>query len=314
MPLDFQELQNALADSVAIFGADFERLMGEGKWQQVSSIRTGASLVTDLSHLGFFPQMRRWIGDRHLKRMRSYTYRVESKLYESTVTLNRRDVLNADRNRGDASLGAALGLPETMRKEARAAADHYDEITFDALTNGNLSTDPVDGEDITCFDGQPFFDTAHPNGNQSTYVNEDEAGSVDAWYLADSRVKPLIVLDHQRVVIENQIDAVMSTHVFLNDEYLMGLRGDQGVAYTVPQSIFRSTETFSETELDATIDIMLGYVNDQGEPLGVQPDTLYYGPSNRAVIEELIKEDRKGGGDSNRRFAGQFNLVMSHRL
>jgi phage major head subunit gpT-like protein len=314
MPLNWQDVQNAVADSQARFGADFERLLEEGNWQKIASLVPNASLTTDLSHLGFFPTMRRWIGDRHLKRMRAYTYRVESKLFESTVTLSRRNMLDAERNRGDRSLAAALGLPETMRREALAAGDHYDNLVFDALANGHLATDPIDGSAITCFDGQPYFDTAHPNANQSTFSNEDEAASVDPWFVCDSRVLPLIVLDHQRVVIENQFDAAMSTHVFLEDEYLMGLRGDQGVAYTVPQACFRNTETFSEAELDSTIDTMLAYVTDQGEPLKVNPDTIIYGPSNRAVIEELILEDRKGSGDSNRRFFGRFKLIMSNRL
>lgn len=312
--LNWQDLANALADSKAEFGPLFQALMEDEKFRQVADVRERASITTDLSHIGFFPTGRRWIGDKHIKAMRAYTYRVTSKEYEATIDVERRRIREAMRNRGDASLAQRLGLPEITQKLAGSAARQYEKLAFEALAYGHNSTHPDDGDDITCFDGQPFFDTAHPNGDQSTFSNEDESGAVDAWFLCDSRVMPVMLLEVEAPYIATQMDPNTSEFVFRTGRWLMGWEADVGVAYTVPQACFRSTATFNEANLDAHMTTMAQYVNDQGEPLDVMPDTIIYGPSNATAIEELIRENRKSGGDSNNRFFGQFKLIKSGRL
>jgi phage major head subunit gpT-like protein len=311
--LNWANLQNALAIAKAEFGALFEQLLENADWNQVTEVSPRSSITTDLSHLGFFPAARRWIGDKHLKKMRAYTYRVTSEEYEATIEIAKRTIREAERS-GQADLNQALGLPTVMRRLSISANALYDKLAFEALSEGHNSTHSVSGDTITCFDGQPYFDTAHPNGDQSTYSNEDESGAVDAWFLGDSRVPPTMLLEVERPFIATVTDPNSSSYVFKTGKWLMGWEADMGVAYTVPQAWYRSTATFSEANLDAHAVIMAGYVNDQGEPMDVMGDTIVYGPSNQTTIEELIKENRKGGGDSNNRFFGQYKLVKSNRL
>lgn len=311
--LNWQNLQNALAIAKAEFGQLLEMLLENADWNAVTEVTERASITTDLSHIGFFPTARRWIGDKHVSKMRAYAYRVTSEEYEATSEIVRRNIREAERS-GQADLNQALGLPAIMRRLSISAGALYDKLAFEALLYGHNSTHPISGDTITCFDGQPFFDTAHPNGDQSTYSNEDETGAVNAWFLMDSRVSPTMILEVERPFIATQMDPNTSEFVFRTGKWLMGYEADLGVAYTVPQAIFRSTDNPTEANIDAHEVTVAGYVNDQGEPMDVNLDTIVHGPSNTAAIEELIKEDRKSGGDSNRRFFGKYKLVKSNRL
>ncbi len=305
MLLNFQDIQSLLADAKAIFGAEFDKLQGELKWQLIAMLVSNSAITTEFGHLGEFPKMREWVGDKQIKDMRAYNYSLTTVEYESTVSIKARKMREAERNRGDRSLSVALGMPEIMKARALAAALWREELTFLALLAGDVDL---------CFDGQPYFDTAHPNGDQSTFSNEDESGAVDPWYILDSRVSPLMFVEHRAPELIEQTDPNSSDAVFMRGDWRFGIEADGTVGYTIPQVAFRNTATVSAGEIDTVKETMAEYVDDQDNPLHVRPDTIVYGPSNAAAIEEIVLQDRIGSGDSNNRFFGRFKLIESPYL
>jgi TP901 family phage tail tape measure protein len=132
--------------------------------------------------LGQFPQLREWIGERHIKNLKSHGFTIKNRDFESTVAVARNDLAD-DR----------VGIYTPMFKEmGRTAKIHPDTLVFGLLKAGFATNG---------FDGQYFFDTDHPlydqEGDVVGSVANLQAGSGAPWYLMDlSRaIKPLIWQD-----------------------------------------------------------------------------------------------------------------------
>jgi phage major head subunit gpT-like protein len=105
------------------------------------------------------PKMREWLGERVVHRLSARGFVIENKKFELTLAVDRDDI-------DDDNLGIYTPVAESIGEEARK---HPDDILFDLMVNGHLST-------AECFDGQNFFDTDHPVniensalGTQSNY-------------------------------------------------------------------------------------------------------------------------------------------------
>ena len=93
-----------------------------------------------------FVQMREWIGDRFLQNAKAYTYEITNKHYEATLAISRDDV-------EDDNVGVYAPL---IAEIGRSAAKHPDTLVASLLAGG---------ESATIWDGQNFFDDAHPVGD-----------------------------------------------------------------------------------------------------------------------------------------------------
>ncbi len=128
--------------------------------------------------LSGMPQMREWLGERHIKGVATARYMLENRKFESTIRVRREDI-------EDDRLGVYSPQINMM---AHAAASHPDELVFEVLKNGFTAE---------CYDGQPFFDADHPvvlSGDAETPVSNFGGGTGTPWFLLDvSRpVKPLV--------------------------------------------------------------------------------------------------------------------------
>jgi phage major head subunit gpT-like protein len=147
--------------------------------------------------LGAFPQLREWIGPRHVKNLTARGFTIENRKFESTVSISRVDI--ADDRLGIfkpmfegqwAPSRRAICVEPARRFDGVEPARRFDgdELVFDLLKSGF---------DAACFDGQNVFDTDHPledaNGDTVT-VSNMQAGAGPGWYLLDvSRgVRPII--------------------------------------------------------------------------------------------------------------------------
>jgi phage major head subunit gpT-like protein len=116
-----------------------------------------------------FPQLREWIGQRHVKGLKAHGFTIRNRKFEATVEVPRDDLAD-DR----------LGIFKPVFSEMGImSARHPDELVFGLLK---------DGFNVECFDGQPFFDTEHPveltEGDIESVSNMQDGGG-PAWFLLD---------------------------------------------------------------------------------------------------------------------------------
>ena len=147
-------------------------------YKDISMVVPSTTDTERFGWLGQFPKMREWVGDRVVKNLTAHTFSIKNKLFESTVSLDRKDV-------EDDRYGL---LAPVMTEMGKSAAEHPDELIFSLLPSG-FST--------TCYDGQNFFDTDHPVRDSAGVlqpVSNMQAGTDPTWYLLDcSRaVKPFV--------------------------------------------------------------------------------------------------------------------------
>jgi len=117
---------------------------------------TGSNLYAWLSA---FPKMRRWIGEKHVKNLKAYSYSVENEDFEATVEVDRNHIEDDQ-----------LGIYQPQAQMAGFSAKQLpDEIVFE-LVNGAFTT--------PCYDGQYFFDTDHPVAGSSVSNMSTKALSV----------------------------------------------------------------------------------------------------------------------------------------
>lgn len=113
--------------------------------------------------LGQAPMMREWVGGRHERPLRPYTYSITNRLFEATLSIDSDDV-RRDR------MGQIM---QRTREMAARAATFWDKI---------LSTLIINTAGALCYDGQLFFDTDHSSGDSGTIKNlvtETEIPSAD---------------------------------------------------------------------------------------------------------------------------------------
>lgn len=113
-----------------------------------------------------------------------------------------------------------LGVFKPMFAEmGQSARRHPDELIFDLLKSGFTTA---------CFDGQNFFDADHPisddAGNVASVSNVQD-GVGPSWFLLDTSraVRPIIWQEREKYEFQ-QLVRDDEERVFLNDEYLYGVR------------------------------------------------------------------------------------------
>lgn len=113
----------------------------------------------DYAFLGAVPTMREWKGERKVKELRDDKFTIVNSHFESTIEFKKKDM------RRDKTGQIDLRIAEHVQR----AQSHMASL---------LSTLILNGKTNTCYDGQFFFDTDHPNngtagGTQSNKINAD---------------------------------------------------------------------------------------------------------------------------------------------
>ncbi|MCF8719217.1 Mu-like prophage major head subunit gpT family protein [Nitrospina gracilis] len=127
-------------------------------WDKIAMKVTSTGKSNEYNWLERFPKMREWIGDKHIKNMIAHANSVINKDYEATVGVDRNDIEDDQ-----------LGIYGPMAQEAGFSAKQWpDEIVIPLLNDGFTSL---------CWDGQNFFDTDHPLGDDAgtLYSNKGTA-------------------------------------------------------------------------------------------------------------------------------------------
>lgn len=253
-------------------------------WEKVATRVPSSTASEKYPWLGQFPGMREWIGERQIKSIAEYGYSITNKSYEATVSVPRESI-------DDDQYGVYAPM---MTELGRSSAEHPDILVFNLLKSG-FSTN--------CYDGQFFFDTDHPVLDASgaeISVSNMQAGSSAPWFLLDTRraLKPLIFQERKKpefVAKDNPEDE----RVFMNKEFVYGVDNRCNVGFGFWQMAFGSKADLTEANLKAAYTAMTSLKGDFDRPLGLQPNLLVVGPTNKFAADELLKAQMKANGASN---------------
>jgi len=264
-------------------------------WNAVATMVPSTTKEEKYAWLGQFPRLREWLGDRQIKSMVAHDYSIKNKKFESSVGIPRDDL-------DDDSYGVFNPLFQEM---GHAAATHPDELVFALLAAGFATT---------CYDGQFFFDTDHPVGDQegaASSVSNMQAGAGNPWFLLDNSrpLKPLIFQKRRDYAIKAMSQAE-DEGVFMRDEYRYGVDARANVGFGFWQQAFGSKATLDAANFDAAYAAMMAFKSDEGRPLGIKPTHLVCGPSNRAAALSVIQNERLANGESNKNYKAVEILVV----
>lgn len=265
------------------------------KWNTIAmEVPFGAAGMV-LGWLGQTPQFREFIGERDIKSITEYGYRVNPKVFESSIGVSQSDI-NDGLVASKAKLAAALG---------EAAARHPDLLVFGALKANGV-----------CYDGESFFSDAHPgvdgNGVATTYSNDID-GTGDAWYLmkADSVIKPLAfgVREGEGYTMSG-VDNPADGTVFKTDQLLYGVRARVAVAYGPWQYALRSKADLTAANVEAAIAQMATFRGDGGAFVENDPTVIVVPPSLEAAARKVFAAERNDKGASNTLF-NRVQIIVS---
>ncbi len=106
----------------------------------------------DYRWLANFPQMKEWIGKKHITKLAEYDYVIRNKDYAATIEVRRNDI-------EDDQMGIYKPQAESA---AWSAKQHPDELVFEAVNKAFTAK---------CYDGQPMISGSHKVG-KLTFSNK----------------------------------------------------------------------------------------------------------------------------------------------
>lgn len=263
----------------------FSEGFGAGETTAVDAFVTTMPLGTRTMRfdwLGDFHEFRKWVGPRIFKQLESKTYEASYDEYELSHRVLRRDIRDG------------IISPYTMQAFSGGEGAR--------LLKPRLACEALDlGNTLPCYDGQNFFDTEHPIGEDgdetlvSNYVGAGGAQATHPWYVADlSRsLKPILALDReapQYVSYQNLSDP----SVFYNKEFLFGAQASMGTAYGLWQQIIRCEDNPTVQKFldlrNLMADFRGDFKNEAGrrKKMGYDPTHVIFGASNRDKILTIL--------------------------
>lgn len=250
-------------------------------YEQIATIVQSTTGKEEYPWLDEFPTMRKWTGDRKIKKLGAHKYELVNEDYEATIKVSRNDILDDN-----------VGLfAQRAQSQGNAAAQLPNRLVFDVLKSGFTAAG---------YDGVPFFGT-HEEGGAS--VSNLEAGTdsiATPWFLLDTRkpLKPLIFQDRQAPEFTS-LDDLNDQSVFMRNEFLYGVHRRCVAGFGLWQLAHGSKNALDDDAFDAAFAEMMSRENDEGQKLGVRPSHLVVGPSRRAQANAVIEKMQRTGGESN---------------
>ncbi|MDK3075927.1 Mu-like prophage major head subunit gpT family protein [Sedimentitalea sp. JM2-8] len=247
------------------------------------------------SWIGQFPHLREWIGPRHVHNLKAHSFTIVNRRFESIVAVM-RDAISDDKPGVFKPAFSEMGY---------LARNHPEEMVFGLLAAGF---------ETPCFDGQNFFDADHPQmdgeGNEVSVSNfQDGAG--DAWYLPDTSraVRPLIWQEREDYEFQS-LTSSTDSHVFMNDEYVYGVRARVNAGFGLWQLGFGSKATLDRANYAAARAAMMNFRSDGGRIPGIAPTIMVVPPSLEDAALHLLNTEAATGGASNP-WKGTAELIVT---
>lgn len=277
MIINAANLQLLFTGYKAVFNTGFRSI--EPTWARVATLVQSATTTEQYGWLGQFPQLREWVGDRHIKGLELHDYAIKNKDYEATI--------GVDRNRiEDDTFGVLSPLFSEM---GFAASQHPDSLVWPLLKDGFAQL---------AYDGQFFFDADHPVGDGT--VSNSGGGGGTPWFLLDTRrpLKPLIFQQrkgYNMVALTREDDEA----VFMRKEYRYGVDARVNVGFAFWQQAYGSKQALDKAAYEAARTAMMEFKSDEGRPLGIKPNLLVVPPSLESKALEILNSERDAAGATN---------------
>lgn len=127
----------------------------EATWQKIATEVPSTSKSENYAWLGKFPKLRKWIGEKVIKRLEAHGYTLTNDDYESTIAIHKNEIEDGD----------LVGIPTLFAAMGEEAKNFPQDLVFEALTTGFENK---------CYDGKAFYSTIHPVGDKknSTFSNK----------------------------------------------------------------------------------------------------------------------------------------------
>ena len=133
-------LQGVYETLHAEFNKGFEKVASN--WEKVAMKIPSTSKENIYIWLSKFPKMRPWVGEKNIKSLEGFQYRVINQDYETTIAVDRNDIEDDQ-----------LFMYGTMAQSAGHSAKKLPDTLVFELVNGIFT--------LPCWDGQYFCDTDH---------------------------------------------------------------------------------------------------------------------------------------------------------
>lgn len=275
------------------------------QWMEIAMKIASNAKTNTYGFLGQFPKMREWVGRRQIKKMQAQGTSIENKLYETTVSVPRTDIEDDQ-----------VGLFRPMVTQAgQSAAELADDLVF-----GLIKT----GKSTLCYDGQNFFDDDHPlyenvdgTGSQSTQSNITTGTDATAktFYLLDTTntIKPFIWQERTAPEIETKFDPSKSDTVFMEDEYLWGVRARGAAGFGFWQLAHRVEKTdLTAEKLMPILAQMKSLKGDGDKLLNIRPNTILVPPSMEYAARQLFEAEMING--TTNILKGVLKVIVSPQI
>ena len=131
---------------------------------KVATVEPSGSAQNVYAWMQRVPAMREWIGPRVLNALATYIQTVPNKLFEDTIAIDKITIEDDQ-----------YGMYAPHLRLLGEAAKKWPDQTMAACIQAAHST--------VCYDGQYFFDTDHPVGNETTGVANVSNQSISAFIL-----------------------------------------------------------------------------------------------------------------------------------
>jgi len=274
-----------LAILTQAFNAAFQQgLQGvQPTWSQIATLVNSTTAEEKYAWLGETFAIREWLGDRRIQALKQHDYAIKNKKYEGTVGVP-VDTISDDQYGVYAPRFGMMG---------DEVARFPDRLVYALLALG-FST--------TCYDGQYFFDTDHPVGQQGAEVSVSnfQGGAGRAWYLLDTSrfIKPMLYQRRKdfRMVMKDQ---PTDDNVFERDELVYGVDGRMNVGFALWQLAYASKQTLDATNFEAARAAMMSVQKDNGQPIGVRPNILLVSPPDEGPARRIAEAEFLASGASN---------------
>lgn len=254
-------------------------------YRRISTVVPSATAAEDYGWIGDLPAMREWVGPRVINNIKDHGYSIRNREWELTISVPRPKI-------EDDQHGIYAPL---MTEMGRSTAAHPDELVWDVVANGFT---------LKCYDGKPFFSEQHPVIDAKTgkpaATSNVQTGAGKPWFLLDTSraLKPVIFQERKKpefVPRDNPDDE----RVFDYNEFVYGTYARYNVGFGFWQMAFASKAELNSANLRAAITAMEGLTSDNGKKLGIKPNLIVVGTSNKFKARDLLTVDTLPGGGAN---------------
>lgn len=268
------------------FNAGFQGGLGqaESQWSRVATMVPSSTEKETYGWLGKLPNVREWVGDRHVHKAAAHDYTIKNIDWEQTIEVSRNSI-------EDDSYGIYAPLFTEM---GEATAAHVDLKVFGLLKTGFTEVG---------YDGQPFFDTDHPvldaNGVEQSVSNTGGGASTPWFLIDDSRALKPILYQSRKMFDMVRKDRPEDDNVFNRNSLLYGTHGRMNVGFGFWQFAYGSQQTLDEAAYAVARQTMLEMKGDGGRPLGIRPKLLVVPPALEKAGLQILNAESDAAGATN---------------